>query len=172
MVLGYCQNHETSGNILVPLLVQEQLFKWQYIASFRAYLDMYYLNDLSLSVFLRKEILRQLRENVKHKIWSTALLNSSINFVIYYFMSRQFRKTFIEVFGSTCCTKCPRARFLSSTRASGFTKHKVTKCFLGLEINCSNMWNWFYNYFWSFTMADFFMRPYRKNNSELCIFIV
>ena len=23
VVLGYCQNHETSGNILVPLLVQE-----------------------------------------------------------------------------------------------------------------------------------------------------
>ena len=38
-VLGYCQNHETSGNILVPLLVQEQLLKWQYIAFFRAYLD-------------------------------------------------------------------------------------------------------------------------------------
>ena len=32
-------NHETSGNILVPLLVQEELFKWQYIAVFRAYLD-------------------------------------------------------------------------------------------------------------------------------------
>ena len=39
MVLGYCQNNETSGNILVPLLVQEQFFKWQYIALFRAYLD-------------------------------------------------------------------------------------------------------------------------------------
>ena len=37
MALGYCQNHETSGNILVPLLAQEQL--WQYIAFFRAYLD-------------------------------------------------------------------------------------------------------------------------------------
>ena len=79
-----------------------------------------------------------MRENLKYKIRSIALLNSSINFVIYYFMSRQFRKTFIEVFGSTCCTKCPRARFLSSTRASGFTKHKVIKGFLGLEII-----NWF-----------------------------
>ena len=39
MVQGYYQNHETSGNILVPLLVQEQLLKWQYIAFIRAYLD-------------------------------------------------------------------------------------------------------------------------------------
>ena len=126
----------------------------------------------SHSIFLGKEILRQLRENVKHKILTIALLNSSINFVIYYFMSRQFRKTFIEVFGSTCCTKCPRARFLSSTRASGFTKHKVTKGFLGLEINCSNMWHWFYDYFWIFTMADFFYEPIQKKNSEHCMFIV
>ena len=35
MVLGYYQNHETSGNSLVTLLVQE----YQYIAFFRAYLD-------------------------------------------------------------------------------------------------------------------------------------
>ena len=39
VLLGYFQNHETSGNILVPLLVQEQLFKWQYIEFFSAYLD-------------------------------------------------------------------------------------------------------------------------------------
>ena len=39
VVLVYCQNHETSGNILVPLLEQEWLFKWQNIAFFRAYLD-------------------------------------------------------------------------------------------------------------------------------------
>ena len=36
-----------------------------------------------------------------------ALLNSSINFVIYYLMSRQFRKNFIETFGLTWC-KCPK----------------------------------------------------------------
>lgn len=35
-----------------------------------------------------------------------ALLNSSINFIIYYFMSKQFRKTFHETFGLTWC-KCP-----------------------------------------------------------------
>ncbi len=35
-----------------------------------------------------------------------ALLNSSVNFVIYYFMSRQFRKTFVETFRLTWC-KCP-----------------------------------------------------------------
>ena len=37
--LGYILNHATSGNILVPLLIQELLFKWQYITFFRAYLD-------------------------------------------------------------------------------------------------------------------------------------
>ena len=35
-----------------------------------------------------------------------ALLNSSINFVIYYLMSRQFRKTFIDHFGLRWCD-CP-----------------------------------------------------------------
>ena len=35
-----------------------------------------------------------------------ALINSTINFVIYYFMSRQFRKTFIEMFGFARC--CPQ----------------------------------------------------------------
>lgn len=35
-----------------------------------------------------------------------ALFNSSINFLIYYFMSRQFRKNFIETFGLTWCNKC------------------------------------------------------------------
>ena len=39
MLLGCCQHHKTSGNILVQLLVQEYLFEWQYIAFFRAYLD-------------------------------------------------------------------------------------------------------------------------------------
>ena len=39
-----------------------------------------------------------------------ALLNSSINFVIYYLMSRQFRKTFIQTFGLTWCSKCPASR--------------------------------------------------------------
>ena len=32
-----------------------------------------------------------------------ALLNSSINFVIYYLISRQFRKTFIDHFGLRWC---------------------------------------------------------------------
>ena len=36
-----------------------------------------------------------------------ALFNASVNFVIYYLMSRQFRKTFIEHFGLTCCPECP-----------------------------------------------------------------
>ena len=35
-----------------------------------------------------------------------ALLNSSINFVIYYFMSRQFRKNFLQTFGLTWCQNC------------------------------------------------------------------
>ena len=50
MALEYCQNHETSGNILVPLLAQEELFKLQYIAFFRAYLDTI-LKALGSSIF-------------------------------------------------------------------------------------------------------------------------
>ena len=38
-----------------------------------------------------------------------ALLNCSINFVVYYLMSRQFRKTFLEHFGLTWCD-CPSDR--------------------------------------------------------------
>ena len=34
-----------------------------------------------------------------------ALINSTINFLIYYFMSKQFRKTFNEMFGVAKC--CP-----------------------------------------------------------------
>ena len=54
VVLRYCQRFRDSGNILVPLLVQELLFKWQYIAFFRAYLDailkalVFSVNSLSI----------------------------------------------------------------------------------------------------------------------------
>ncbi len=52
-----------------------------------------------------------------------ALLNSSVNFIIYYFMSRQFRKTFIETFGLTWC-KCPEVRKSNPNGGGNANLHK------------------------------------------------
>lgn len=54
-----------------------------------------------------------------------ALINSSINFVIYYFMSTQFRKTFVKMFGLTWC-RCPPALKLGgrSDRANGSRRRR------------------------------------------------
>lgn len=57
-----------------------------------------------------------------------ALINSSINFLIYYFMSKQFRKTFIDMFGLTnICNRCSRLKVFKRRSTSNNTKPEGTE---------------------------------------------
>ena len=61
---------------------------------------------LTLMSSLNKEYHQQIYENLGNLLDMMALLNNSINFVLYCTMSRQFRHTFISIF----CKCCPENR--------------------------------------------------------------
>lgn len=62
-----------------------------------------------------------------------ALLNSSINFLIYYFMSKQFRKNFLETFKlSKACSNASRT--VNSFCRKHFTRTKINSSLMSIEM--------------------------------------
>ena len=66
-----------------------------------------------------------------------ALLNSAINFLIYYFMSKQFRKNFLETFKlSRTCRNAKRT--LTNFCRNHFTRTKINSSSMSIEMKLHN----------------------------------
>ena len=65
-----------------------------------------------------------------------ALGNSTINFMVYYFMSKQFRKTFNEMCGfARCCPRiCNRSSIINANNNEVGSDNEQPSYWIGTQI--------------------------------------